>query len=233
MRLSDYLEQEGASHEAFARSIGVHSTTVYRLCSGLSFPKSSTLKRIFEITAGKVTPNDFLSVRRPPPQVGGRGRPRLKKQATEKNIQYWLGIDTPATYRDSEEKYVLNEPHPFGFLENRRRIVREMQINDRIVNYITEVKRFFAVYEIVGRHVTNTAHILDGGMYSECVEVRPIILRLPENGISIDDLLDKLEIFQNLPARRYWGVAVKTSARRLPYTDGELILGMLQESPTV
>jgi hypothetical protein len=42
------------------------------------------LKRIFEATEGKVGPNDFMGIERPPPQPPGmRGRPRKADVLTE------------------------------------------------------------------------------------------------------------------------------------------------------
>jgi 3,4-dihydroxy 2-butanone 4-phosphate synthase / GTP cyclohydrolase II len=82
MRLPDYLAERNITHEAFAETLGVHPTTVYRLCSGLSFPKRSTIRQILELTRGRVTANDFLGVERPPPQIGSRGRPRREGKAT-------------------------------------------------------------------------------------------------------------------------------------------------------
>jgi transcriptional regulator with XRE-family HTH domain len=76
MRLDRYLKRRKITPEAFAGSIGVHPTTIYRFLQGLSFPKSSNLKRIAAATEGKVQANDFMDVERPPAAPGGRGRPR-------------------------------------------------------------------------------------------------------------------------------------------------------------
>jgi transcriptional regulator with XRE-family HTH domain len=84
MRLERYLKRKKISPEQFADRIGVHSTTVYRFLSGLAFPKTSNLKKISEATEGKVGPNDFMGVERPPAQPpGGRGRPRKADVLTE------------------------------------------------------------------------------------------------------------------------------------------------------
>jgi hypothetical protein len=93
--------------------------------------------------------------------------------------QYWLGVN-PSVYEDSKRKYDLSETHPFGFPKGRRTSVKEMQIGDRIVNYMTGFRRFFAVYEIVSGHVTNNSYVLSDTSYPEWVEVRPVILRSPE-----------------------------------------------------
>jgi Helix-turn-helix len=76
MRLDHYLQQNDIKPEAFAEQIGVHTTTIYRFIQGTSFPKSSNLKRIAEVTGGAVQANDFIGVERTPVAHGQRGRPR-------------------------------------------------------------------------------------------------------------------------------------------------------------
>ena len=147
------------------------------------------------------------------------------------DAKYWLGIDTPAVYEDSKKKYVLEEPHPFGFPKSRRGFVKKMRTGDRIINYITELHRFFAVWEITEEHFSDANQILGGTAFPECVEVRPVKLKAPKDGISVHDVLDTLEIFKTLQdAKRQWGVRVKASAQQWPYSDGETILKLLRES---
>jgi DNA-binding transcriptional regulator YdaS (Cro superfamily) len=62
MRLDLYLEKSNTPVETFASEIGVHRTSVYRFIKGLAFPRPTTLQRIAEVTKGKVTANDFISV---------------------------------------------------------------------------------------------------------------------------------------------------------------------------
>jgi transcriptional regulator with XRE-family HTH domain len=60
MLLSDYLNENELSDAAFARLIGVERQTVGRYQTGDRFPERHILLRIFEVTAGKVTANDFI-----------------------------------------------------------------------------------------------------------------------------------------------------------------------------
>jgi predicted transcriptional regulator len=76
MKLDRWLKRNKVTPEDFAKTIGVHETTVYRFLQGISFPKSGNLRRIAEATAGSVQANDFMNVARPPPPPGRRGRPR-------------------------------------------------------------------------------------------------------------------------------------------------------------
>lgn len=59
MKLATYLESEKLTDAAFARSIGVERQAVGRYKAGERFPEKPILLRIYEVTDGKVTANDF------------------------------------------------------------------------------------------------------------------------------------------------------------------------------
>jgi predicted transcriptional regulator len=60
MRLADYLKQHDLTPEMFAEMVGLHFTTVYRLISGDSMPKRSTIRAIIEATKGEVRAIDLI-----------------------------------------------------------------------------------------------------------------------------------------------------------------------------
>lgn len=60
MQLSSWLAEKGIAREEFAREIGVHRTSLYRICIGLGFPKPATIRRIMKATDGSVTADDFM-----------------------------------------------------------------------------------------------------------------------------------------------------------------------------
>jgi transcriptional regulator with XRE-family HTH domain len=62
MQLATYLDENGISDAAFARSIGVERQAVGRYRSGERFPEKVILLRIFEVTGGQVTANDFAGI---------------------------------------------------------------------------------------------------------------------------------------------------------------------------
>lgn len=62
MRLDIYLEKYEISVEIFAKKIGVHRTSIYRFIRGVTFPRPATLRRIKEVTGGRVTSEDFVEV---------------------------------------------------------------------------------------------------------------------------------------------------------------------------
>lgn len=60
MRLADYLHRQSIDPVAFAKRIGVHPTTVYRLLRGHA-PSWETAKAIRAETNGEVTADDFFT----------------------------------------------------------------------------------------------------------------------------------------------------------------------------
>ncbi len=70
MLLSDYLAENELSDAAFARLIGVERQTVGRYQTGDRFPERHILLKIFEVTGGKVTANDFIDFGAPAEQAG-------------------------------------------------------------------------------------------------------------------------------------------------------------------
>jgi DNA-binding transcriptional regulator YdaS (Cro superfamily) len=65
MRLSKYLDKNHLTPEQFAAKIGVHMTTVYRLLSGATLPKRTTITAIRDATGGLVTAADLAEESEP------------------------------------------------------------------------------------------------------------------------------------------------------------------------
>lgn len=61
MTLSQWLQQNrGAmTARAFAVAVGVHVGTVHKWCAGENVPRPRQMRRISEVTEGKVAPADF------------------------------------------------------------------------------------------------------------------------------------------------------------------------------
>lgn len=61
MTLETYLAANGLKETDFAKLIGVEQSTVNRLKRG-SMPTREVMARIFEVTGGQVTGNDFYGL---------------------------------------------------------------------------------------------------------------------------------------------------------------------------
>lgn len=122
-------------------------------------------------------------------------------------MTYWLGIDTPEVWEEAQRK----DNNRFGFPAGRRKAVLQIQPGDRIINYMTKQKRFFAVWEVIKGYVHDPDHKFAGKAFPECVEVREIVKLPPERGI-----------------KNNYGLSVRQSAVRLRDEDGDKILDALQ-----
>lgn len=71
MKLATYLENIELTDAAFARLIGVERQAVGRYKAGERFPEKPVLLKIYEVTGGLVTANDFADL--PGPSPLGRG----------------------------------------------------------------------------------------------------------------------------------------------------------------
>lgn len=68
MRLNVYLQKNAMTISQFASKIGVSSAAAYRYASGKRRPGDlATMRRIYDITNGNVTANDFYNL--PPLKV--------------------------------------------------------------------------------------------------------------------------------------------------------------------
>jgi transcriptional regulator with XRE-family HTH domain len=60
MKLADWIQQQGMLRTEFARQLGVSGGHVSDLCNHRNWPTREVFRRIWELTDGAVTPNDFL-----------------------------------------------------------------------------------------------------------------------------------------------------------------------------
>jgi hypothetical protein len=98
-------------------------------------------------------------------------------------MTYWLGIDTPEVWEQSEQEYGLSASRKFGFPEGRRKSVEKIRKGDYILNYVTKRQRFFAVWEVTGEHIYDPNHEFAGRAFPNCVEVQAVARVDPEYGI--------------------------------------------------
>lgn len=65
MTLDKYLTDNPETETAFALRIGTDQSTVHRLRKAGQIPGKDTMARIFEVTDGSVTANDFFGIPAP------------------------------------------------------------------------------------------------------------------------------------------------------------------------
>ena len=64
MTLEQYIKRTQLSRTQIAALLKTTEATVSRYITGARFPRAYMLDRIFKVTGGKVTANDFLPLRR-------------------------------------------------------------------------------------------------------------------------------------------------------------------------
>lgn len=70
MKLSDFIEQNGLTHEQMAERVGDCSVSGLRKwLRGERVPRPDQMRKIAEITDGLVSPNDFYGFTAPSPEV--------------------------------------------------------------------------------------------------------------------------------------------------------------------
>jgi transcriptional regulator with XRE-family HTH domain len=60
MTLAEFLKSSGKSQSEFADLLGVSQVAVMRYANGSREPSFETIRKIHEITGGKVGPDDFV-----------------------------------------------------------------------------------------------------------------------------------------------------------------------------
>ena len=62
MKLNDFLSAERTSMGAFAKTVGTTTATISRVADGTVVPRKALMERIYDATAGLVTPNDLVGL---------------------------------------------------------------------------------------------------------------------------------------------------------------------------
>lgn len=75
MQLIDYLKENDLSQAEFARLVGESLQNVNRYVRGKRKPSDeNVMQRIYNVTGGAVTANDFYNLGAPPPQKKRNGK---------------------------------------------------------------------------------------------------------------------------------------------------------------
>jgi transcriptional regulator with XRE-family HTH domain len=62
MTLDEYLVYAGVTAGEFAQRLGCSVQTIYKYRRNQRFPNREVQRQIYELTGGKVTPNDWVGV---------------------------------------------------------------------------------------------------------------------------------------------------------------------------
>lgn len=74
MHISEYLNERELSQAQFGAEIGVSQSAVERYVNRKRIPDEDVMRRIYQITKGQVTANDFYDLPAPPGRNGKKRR---------------------------------------------------------------------------------------------------------------------------------------------------------------
>jgi len=114
MRLSDYLQAQGLTLQAFGQRVGVSHTTILRWSTGKAAPGGRAMfQRIAEMTDGKVTAADFFPEAAPLcPGLAEQQAPFVAEAAA-------LGLDATAIAAKAVSQAIRDEKARRWLEENR------------------------------------------------------------------------------------------------------------------
>ena len=141
----------------------------------------------------------------------------------ERANNYWLDIFTAATLKEFREAGA----HTSGFPERQQNTVNKVQPGDIFLCYVTGVSRWVGALEVVGPS-DDDRPIWSSGTYPVRLEVKPLILRDPEDGVPLAALEGRVSFFQGPSDRPAYKFFLRSSPKLFKHReDGETILELL------
>jgi len=139
---------------------------------------------------------------------------------------YWLDIFTAATWQEFQNAGAYTT----GFPEKRRNTVKKVQPGDILVCYVSGLSLWVGALAVIGPS-SDDRPIWRGDEYPSRLEVRPIIILDPEDGVPLAKLEGQVSFFEG-PSDR---PAYKFFLRRSPTLfqrreDAEFIFSLLTEA---
>jgi hypothetical protein len=141
-------------------------------------------------------------------------------------MNYWMDLFTGTTW----EEFQKSGASVSGFSHRMRKTVQSIQPGDILLCYLTGVMRWVGALEVIGQSNTKT-RIWKDAEFPSRVDVMPIVLLAPENGIPMSELKGKVGFFQTQADSGKFKGFVRISPKMFrPKEDGDMILQLLRES---
>jgi hypothetical protein len=140
---------------------------------------------------------------------------------------HWLTVFTVESWKE----FLDHGGDVAGFSERRWSSVRRLQPDDYMICYVARVSRFVGLLEVVGKPFLNsTERIWKAEVFPSRVPVRTLLTLEPPQGVPVQEMLGKLNIFRVLTNPKLWSVQFQTSPRRLDTEDSETIIQALSDA---
>ncbi len=117
-----------------------------------------------------------------------------------------------------------------GFTHRMRKTVQSIQPGDVLLCYLTGVMRWVGALEVIGQS-DNKSRIWKDAEFPSRVDVKPIVLLSPANGVPMNELKGKVGFYQSEADSGKFKGFVRVSPKIFrPKEDGDLILKLLREA---
>ena len=141
-------------------------------------------------------------------------------------MNYWLDLFTGTSWREFQDAGATTS----GFRAQKKARVSRVKPGDIFLCYLTHVMRWVGALEITGPS-SNTARIWQDDEYPVRLQVKPLVMLAPENGIPMGELEGKVSFYSSLRDKGKYRGFVRTSPNRFAEPkDAELILSLLSHA---
>jgi hypothetical protein len=140
----------------------------------------------------------------------------------------------------SPENFAATREHGFrliGMKERRRNQALDMEPGDRIVFYLTRVKRFAGSVTLTGEMFEDRANVWPGkpgnpDPYPWRFETQPELILDEDQWVPAEDVAHELEHVRKWPAE-HWTLAFQGQLRTLSTSDADRLMARLHEAAAV
>ena len=140
--------------------------------------------------------------------------------------RYWLDLFTGTTW----EEFKAHGGATSGFRERRRNMARKIKPGDYLLCYLTGLSRFIGILEVQSECFEDHTSIWKNADFPFRFKVKIITDLTPKTAIPVQELKDKLSIFQNLTSPHAWTGFFRSSPAEFKQKDGEVIVQSIQDA---
>lgn len=141
-------------------------------------------------------------------------------------MNYWIDLFTGTTW----EEFLKDGANVTGFRHRMRNTVRNIPPGDILLCYVTGVMRWIGALEVVGLS-DDKRRIWKREEFPARLEVRPIVMLEPENGVLMEDLEGRVRFYRGPEDRGKFKGFVRRSPNLFENPeDGALIVDLLKEA---
>ena len=140
---------------------------------------------------------------------------------------YWLDLFTGKTWAEFQRAGASVS----GFRETQWKQASRVRPGDVLLCYLTGVSRFVGSLEVITEaYLDQTQTIWSEEVFPARFGVRSIIALSPETAVPMTELVDRFSWAPKLTHPHMWTGYVRRSLNRLEPSDGELVMGALEEA---